>query len=144
MYFTIQSAQIAHYILAISLFSIMDLTPQDALQFYGDQEVLFLDVREEYEYEAGHIPGSWLMPFSSGVLQEKYTELPKDKLILVYCRSGNRSARAVQFLEEQGFSRLGNILGGFNAYANEANAPIEIGPYLTPITSNIAYWMLFQ
>lgn len=77
-------------VLATVLFQVMTITPQDALQLVGSPDVCFLDVRETYEYEAGHIPGSYLMPWSSGVLQQEWTALSTDRSIIVYCAAGNR------------------------------------------------------
>ena len=70
-----------------------------------------LDVREEYEYQDGHIKGAINLPLRE-ILEKKDT-LPKDKDIYVYCRSGHRSADAVNFLKSLGFEKVHNIDGGF-------------------------------
>ena len=70
-----------------------------------------LDVREEYEYQDGHIKGAINLPLRE-ILEKKDT-LPKDKDIYVYCRSGHRSADAVNFLKSLGFEKVHNIEGGF-------------------------------
>ena len=70
-----------------------------------------LDVREEYEYQDGHIKGAINIPLRE-ILEKKDT-LPKDKDIYVYCRSGHRSADAVNFLKSLGFEKVHNIEGGF-------------------------------
>ena len=70
-----------------------------------------LDVREEYEYQDGHIKGAINLPLRE-ILEKKDT-LPKDKDIYVYCRSGHRSADAVNFLKSLGFEKIHNIEGGF-------------------------------
>jgi rhodanese-related sulfurtransferase len=69
-----------------------------------------LDVRQPAEFQEGHIEGSVLIPLDQ--LPERYKELSKDVDIVVACRSGGRSARAIQFLEAQGYSRLWNLVGG--------------------------------
>ena len=70
-----------------------------------------LDVREEYEYQNGHIKGAVNLPLRE-ILEKKDT-LPKDKDIYVYCRSGHRSADAVNFLKSLAFEKVHNIEGGF-------------------------------
>ena len=70
-----------------------------------------LDVREDYEYQDGHIKGA--VNLSLREILEKKDTLPKNKDIYVYCRSGHRSADAVNFLKSLGFEKVHNIEGGF-------------------------------
>ena len=70
-----------------------------------------LDVREEYEYQEGHVKGAVNLPLRE-ILSQK-DSLPKDKDIYVYCRSAHRSADAVNFLKSLGFEKVHNIEGGF-------------------------------
>ena len=128
--------------MALLFYSIVNLTPEEALPYVGASEVLILDVREAVEYERGHIPGARLLPWNSGILQERWMELPMDRLLLVYCQSGNRSARAVQFLNEKGFANLLNMMGGFSAYQWIPGAKVETGPYQEPETA-ITEWFLY-
>lgn len=72
-------------------------------------EPFILDVREPSEYAGGHIPGSRLMPL--GTLGERLQDLPRDREIVVVCRSGARSASATQLLVQSGF-RAVNMAGG--------------------------------
>ena len=71
-----------------------------------DDKVVILDVRTEEEYQEGHVPGAIVIPnetISSGPLEE----LPDmDQAILVYCRSGNRSAQAAKKLAEAGYTQV--------------------------------------
>lgn len=71
-----------------------------------EENVLILDVREQYEYDAGHIPDAVLLP--SGSITARAAEvLPdKDQKILVYCRSGNRSATAARALVSLGYTQV--------------------------------------
>ena len=77
-----------------------------AMQIYRENpDVLLLDVRNQDEYDAGHIESSTLIPVSE--LEERLAELPqKDALIIVYCRSGMRSATAYKLLWAQGYENL--------------------------------------
>jgi len=84
-----------------------------------------VDVREESEYcdstysPPGHIPGAINMPWYSGGLEEDYPELPTDEDIVVVCLSGNRSNQAANFLDEVGFTRIFDMLGGMSAWEYE-------------------------
>lgn len=63
---------------------------------------LMLDVRTVKEYKEKHIDGAKNLPIQ--VLEKQYAYLPKDKEIVVYCRTGSRSGAAARFLREQGFT----------------------------------------
>jgi len=69
-----------------------------------------LDVRTQEEYEEGFIENSILIPVLE--LEERLLEIPKDKPVIVYCRSGNRSAKAADILVKNNFNPVYNMLGG--------------------------------
>lgn len=79
----------------------------------GD-DVILLDVREPYEYEAGHVQGAQLMPLANVVALA--ADLPKDQPVYVVCRSGNRSLQASNALIEAGFQDVRNVDGGMIAW----------------------------
>ena len=71
------------------------ITQEDAKEMMDTQEVIILDVREQDEYDSGHIPGAVLLPV--GMIDETTAAevIPEtDSTVLVYCRSGNRSKTA--------------------------------------------------
>ncbi|MDO4689957.1 MAG: rhodanese-like domain-containing protein [Fusobacterium sp.] len=70
-----------------------------------------LDVREDYEFEAGHIKGAVNIPLRS--LVNQLDSIPKDKNVYVYCRTGHRSLDAVGFLNDLGIKNAFNVAGGF-------------------------------
>lgn len=74
---------------------------------------LLLDVRENDEWEAGHASVARHVPLSS--VPDVIEDLPRDRVIVCVCRSGGRSARAAQFLAEQGFDVV-NLDGGMTAW----------------------------
>ena len=75
---------------------------------------LLVDVRNPPELEGGMAPNAVNIPLPE--LKERFAELPKDKDLLVYCRSGRRSEAASNFLVQNGYDRVYNVLGGFLAY----------------------------
>jgi rhodanese-related sulfurtransferase len=93
-----------------------------ATRLYND-DALVLDVREDKEFAAGHIPKARHIPLGqlAGRLQE--LEKFKAKAILVTCRSGQRSARACGMLKKAGFETVYNQAGGIIAW-ERANLPI--------------------
>ena len=100
-----------------STFAYTDLSvDQVKAKIDAKEEIFLLDVREPSEFEGGHIRGAVNLPWNSGVLQEKYATLPKDKPLIVICQSGGRSAAASAFLEEKGFDQILNMVGGMNAW----------------------------
>lgn len=84
----------------------------------GDFQALLIDVREPDEHAIASIPGSRLIPL--GTLQDRIGELTTDREILVHCKSGRRSARAVDFLLANGFTNVKNVEGGIDAWLEEA------------------------
>ncbi len=78
--------------------------------------VSVLDVREPHEYEVANI-GARLIPL--GELPERLVELGKDETLAVHCKTGGRSARAVQLLKEAGFQDVYNVKGGITAWSEE-------------------------
>ena len=87
-----------------------DVEAKDIETLSKNKEFL-LDVREEYEYEEGHVKGAVNLPLRE-ILSQK-DSLPKDRDIYVYCRSAHRSADAVNFLKSLGFDKVHNVEGGF-------------------------------
>ncbi|EEP60674.1 rhodanese-like domain-containing protein [Sulfurihydrogenibium yellowstonense] len=88
----------------------------NAKQFYEmmqkEKDVIILDVRTPQEYQEGHISNAINIPVQ--ILGQQLDKLNnfKDKKILVYCRSGNRSAIASQILDRAGFKNVYNLKGG--------------------------------
>jgi len=84
----------------------------------GDAPFL-LDVREPRELAISRIEGATLIPL--GDLPRRLEELPADRDIVVICRTGARSARAVGFLRERGFHRARNLRGGMHEWADKVD-----------------------
>lgn len=81
------------------------ITPEEAMAMM-DQDVIILDVRTQAEYDEGHIPNAVLLP-DTEVKQRAEEVLPdKEQTILVYCRSGRRSALVAQDLADMGYTNV--------------------------------------
>jgi rhodanese-related sulfurtransferase len=95
-----------------------EISVQELKAMLDAKEDLFvLDVREEYEYESANI-GATLIPM--GDIMERVNEVPKDKKVVVHCRSGKRSATVINALEQNfGYTNLINLKGGIMAWASE-------------------------
>jgi rhodanese-related sulfurtransferase len=113
----------------------LDLTAEKAHKLTASKkDLVVVDVREPSEFcdQRGHIPGALNYPYTSGVFAARYEELPKDRPILVVCRSGRRSKLAAEFLQSHGFTKVYDMAGGMNAWqwettpcaaAADSNAP---------------------
>lgn len=89
-----------------------------------DAGALVLDVREPSEWNEAHIPGATLIPL--GELSARVSELPRDRQIVVVCRSGNRSQSGRDVLREAGFSSVTSMNGGLIRWQS-AGLPLESG-----------------
>jgi phage shock protein E len=98
----------------------VDVATVKALQ--GRSDVVVLDVREQSEYDAGHIAGVKLIPM--GTVANRLNEIPKDKPVIVTCHSGNRSGQVTDFLRQQGYTNVHNMTGGITAW-QQAGYPVE-------------------
>jgi adenylyltransferase/sulfurtransferase len=79
------------------------------------EAVTLVDVREPHEWAISDLPGSMKIPL--GTLPVRVGEIPKDAEVVVYCRTGGRSANAVQFLRGRGYDKALNLAGGINRWA---------------------------
>lgn len=85
----------------------MSITAEEAKVLMESEEgYVILDVREQDEYETGHIPGAVLIPYTQIEAEAPGMLLDKDQLILVYCRSGRRSKIAAEALVELGYTNI--------------------------------------
>lgn len=83
------------------------ITQEEAKQMMDTQDVVILDVREQREFDAGHIPGAVLLPVGTIDEETAAAVIPeKDAVVLVYCRSGNRSKTASSVLAELGYTGI--------------------------------------
>jgi sulfur-carrier protein adenylyltransferase/sulfurtransferase len=84
-------------------------------------EIYLLDVREPNEYEIANL-GGHLIPLAE--LAQRVSEIDPYKDIIVYCKTGGRSARAVRFLRNAGFTKVKNLVGGIDAWSRKIDAEV--------------------
>jgi rhodanese-related sulfurtransferase len=89
----------------------------------GDIPVL-VDVREYYEADIADLPEVGQLRIPMAELTERIEEMDKDSELVLYCRSGARSDRAVRFLLRQGYSNVYNLTGGMLAWRNDVDPDI--------------------
>ena len=99
--------------------SYQQITQDVAKEMMDTQEVLILDVREQHEYDSGHIPGAVLLPVGTITKDTAAAVIDDlDTVVLVYCRSGNRSKTASQALVDLGYTNIYEF-GGINTWPYE-------------------------
>lgn len=92
------------------------ISQERAKEMMDTQQVLVLDIREQAEYDSGHIPGALLLPVGTIEEDTAAAVIPeKDTVVLVYCRSGNRSKTAAAALAALGYSHVYEF-GGINTW----------------------------
>lgn len=98
-----------------------EITPQELEDQLGrdGKDMVILDVREPVEWEIVHLPNAKLIP--RGDLPERIHELDTADEIVVYCRTGVRSAAALSFMRQAGFRKVRHLRGGIDAWAREVD-----------------------
>ncbi len=86
------------------------------------EDLTVIDVREPYEYAIARIPGTKLIPL--GQIEERAGELDPKSEIILHCRSGKRSADALNRLKAKGFTHLKNVVGGITAWSEEIDPSV--------------------
>jgi rhodanese-related sulfurtransferase len=109
------SALLAPEIGADSLPDVIDV--QTVASIKESDDVYLIDVREQWEYDEGHIPGVTLIPM--GQISDRLDEIPTDKNVIVTCRTGNRSGQVTDYLRQVGFDNVHNMAGGIVAWQAE-------------------------
>jgi sulfur-carrier protein adenylyltransferase/sulfurtransferase len=100
----------------------MNIRPGDLKRKMDRKEdVVLLDVREPFEYEIAHIPGSVLVPMSQFQQREAELERFKDKEVVVHCHVGGRSSQIAGYLRRKGFRNVKNLTGGIRAWSADVD-----------------------
>jgi adenylyltransferase/sulfurtransferase len=85
-------------------------------------DFLLIDVREVHEYQIASIPSAKLIPL--GQLPQRLSEIPREAAIVVHCKSGMRSAKAVDLLKQSGYSNVRNMKGGILAWSDKVDPTV--------------------
>ncbi len=102
-----------------------NITPLELCDLLKSRErFVLIDVREPHELKISHIEGAMHIPL--GLLPSRITELDSGKKIIVFCRTGERSRRAMEILLGAGFNQVKNLTGGINAWAREVDPTLPI------------------
>lgn len=106
------------------LLGFSEVTVNDAVRLMNQEDALALDVREDTEFRDGHIVNAKSIPL--GVLEGRLKEIEshKEKPVVVYCRTGQRAAKAGAILQRQGFNTIYKLKGGMMAWT-DANMPTK-------------------
>ncbi len=103
-----------------------EYTPSEAYRAWQDGDVAIVDVREQREHDTTRVEGIPLLPMSE--LQDRLDDLPTDKPLVIFCRSGNRSGQVADFLNSDGsWGEVANLTGGILQWAAEG-LPYEGDP----------------
>ncbi len=103
---------------------ISQVNPFEAIRQLNDEQAVVVDVRESKEYSAGHLKDAVHIPLSD--FKTRIDELSKfkEKSVIAYCRSGQRSFSACKMLKKAGFEAVSNLQGGIMAWENQ-NMPVS-------------------
>jgi len=95
-----------------------------AARLQQGNHIRLIDVREPHELEISRLPGAQLIPL--GQMAARLSELDSAEEIVLFCKSGTRSARALELLASAGFRKMKNLKGGINAWAREVDPSLPI------------------
>jgi rhodanese-related sulfurtransferase len=100
-----------------------DITPQEAKEMINTNinnlQFVLLDVRTPAEFQSAHLEGAENVDYQSSSFSDEIDKMDKGKKYLLYCRSGIRSANALQVMRSKGFREIYNMLGGITLWADE-------------------------
>jgi sulfur-carrier protein adenylyltransferase/sulfurtransferase len=103
----------------------MDINAQQLQeQLQRGDDVYLLDVREPHEWNAGHLTDAVHIPMRE--IPTRLADIPHDRDIVVYCRSGARSANVQQFLKANGITRVKNLVGGLMAWRRDVDSGMRV------------------
>jgi hydroxyacylglutathione hydrolase len=119
---TNRGARDAFWAMPQGSYPVPELSPTAAAAWMREAHPAIIDVREPEEYAAGHLPGAVHIPQCE--LADRLAEVPRDREVLMVCRSGARSLRSAQFLKQMGYEHVTNLQGGTLGWI-AAGLPVE-------------------
>ena len=97
------------------------ISPGEFRHKINEKKVQLIDVRTPEEFREGHIEGAININFFSDKFSSDFEKLNKNEPLYIYCRSGNRSAKAATKLLEMGFTNVIDLEGGYKAWTAQDN-----------------------
>jgi molybdopterin/thiamine biosynthesis adenylyltransferase/rhodanese-related sulfurtransferase len=101
-----------------------DITVHELAERVKQNHLKLVDVREPHELQISHLPDATNIPL--GQLAARLSELDSAQEMVLFCKSGSRSARALELLVSAGFKKVKNLKGGINAWAREVDKELPI------------------
>jgi sulfur-carrier protein adenylyltransferase/sulfurtransferase len=102
-----------------------DITPAEVNEkLSSGSDVVLIDVREPYEWSAGHIGQAEHIPMSQ--VPQRLADIPKDREVVMICRSGGRSGRVQEYLLQNGYTRVKNMVGGMQRWARDVDPNVTV------------------
>jgi adenylyltransferase/sulfurtransferase len=102
-----------------------DITPTEVhSKLSNGDEIVVIDVREPHEWSAGHIAQATHIRLSE--LPQRLAEIPRDREVVMVCRSGGRSENARRFLAQSGYTQVKNMVGGMMRWAREVDPSVRV------------------
>ena len=98
--------------------AVTNLTQEQFIEGYRKAQLI--DVREQKEFDAGHILGARNVP--STTLRQRYKEIRPDLPVYLYCQNTGRSSRAALFLKKRGYNQIYQLQGGFKTWTGKIKA----------------------
>lgn len=102
------------------------VTPEEMQSILQAEDVQLIDVRTKKEYDKEHIVNSQNIDYNSPTFDEDVTKLDKTKPVILYCKSGRRSAKCAKKLEDAGFKKVYDLEGGISKWRHSEKLKIEI------------------
>ena len=99
-----------------------DLSADEVARGLTEGRIMLVDVREPHEWQIGHIDAARLIPL--GELPNRMGELDPSADIVVHCKAGGRSAKAVALLKEKGYRNVWNMKGGILLWSDQVDASV--------------------
>ena len=99
-----------------------DITPSEVNE--KRSELVLVDVREPNEWNAGHIEGATHIPLAQ--VPQRLAEIPNDREVVMICRSGGRSGRAQEYLLQNGYTRVRNMVGGMQRWQRDVDPSVTV------------------
>jgi rhodanese-related sulfurtransferase len=102
----------------------LQISVLDFKKLLKSSQAWVLDVRETQEWNLCRLPGAYHIPLNQ--LLRRMSEVPLDKMVIVYCHHGYRSMQAVMLLRAQGYENVKNLTGGIDAWAKLVDNSVKM------------------